>query len=304
MINAFDMPGRQSFLMQMVEDRADLANAIAINSSMVNGARLIGPAIAGLVIAASSEGWCFLIDGVSYFAVIASLLLMRFEPRGPIRTRGKSSMLEQMREGWDYVRTFRPIRSILTLFALVSLMGWPYSVLLPIFAGQVLHGGPHTLGWLTGASGVGALTSAFSLALRRTVVGLTRMIQISVAMFGVALILFGLSRTLWLSLLLMVFAGFGMLQAASASNTIIQTLVPEDKRARVMGYYTMAFVGSAPFGSLMAGALAHWLGAPHAVMITGGFCVAGAIWFTLELPRVRAVMRPIYVEMGLLPEVN
>ncbi len=302
LINAFDMPARQSFLMQMVEDRADLANAIAINSSMVNGARLIGPAIAGLVIAASNEGWCFLIDGFSYLAVIASLLMMRFN-RVPL-ARAKASMLEQMREGWDYVRTFRPIRSILTLFALVSLMGWPYSVLLPIFAGQVLHGGPHTLGWLTGASGVGALTSALSLALRKTVVGLTRMIQISAAMFGVALILFGLSRTLWLSLLLMVFAGFGMLQAASASNTVIQTLVPEDKRARVMGYYTMAFVGSAPFGSLLAGALAHWLGAPHAVMITGGFCVAGAIWFTVELPRVRAVMRPIYVEMGLLPEIN
>jgi MFS family permease len=298
-INAFDLPGRQSFLVQMVDVRADLGNAIAINSSMANGARLIGPAIAGLIIAGVGEGWCFFIDGVSYFAVIASLLMMRF-PDIPIR-RAATSMATQMREGWDYVRGFRPIRTILLLFALVSLMGWPYSVLLPIFAGQVLHGGPHTLGWLTGASGIGALTSALSLAFRKSVVGLTRMIQIAVAMFGCALILFGLSHTLWISLLLMVFAGFGMLQAASASNTVIQTLVPEDKRARVMSYYTMAFVGLAPFGSLLAGTLAHWIGAPHTVMVTGAFCVAGALWFSLELPKVRAVIRPIYREMGLLP---
>src|SRR5580693_7213217 len=180
-INAFDMPGRQSFLVQMVEDRNDLSNAIAINSSMANGARLIGPAIAGVVIAAFGEGWCFLIDGVSYFAVIACLLLMRIKPLQVRRTA--TSMLEQMREGWDYVRTFRPIRTILVLFALLSLMGWPYSVLLPVFAGQVLHGGPHTLGWLTGASGIGALVSALSLAVRKSVVGLARMIQISAAMF-------------------------------------------------------------------------------------------------------------------------
>jgi len=303
LINAFDMPGRQSFLAQMVEDRngvdrKDLGNAIAINSAMVNGARLIGPALAGLVIAGFGEGWCFLIDGVSYLAVIASLLLMRLQ-HVPIK-RAAISMIEQMREGWDYVRSFRPIRSILLLFAVISLMGWPYAVLLPIFAAQVLHGGPHTLGWLTGASGIGALVSALSLAFRKSVVGLTRMIQISVAMFGTALILFGLSHTLWVSLLLMLFVGFGMMQAAAASNTVIQTLVPEDKRARVMSYYTMAFVGSAPFGSLLAGGLAHWIGAPHTVMATGACCVAGAVWFTVELPKVRAVMRPIYVEMGLL----
>jgi MFS family permease len=299
-INAFDIPGRQAFLVQMVDDRTDLGNAIAINSSMANGGRLIGPAIAGLVIAAFGEGWCFLIDGVSYFAVIASLLLMRIKPVHI--HRATTSMFEQMREGWDYVRTFRPIRSILLLFALLSLMGWPYAVLLPIFAGQVLHGGPHTLGWLTGASGLGALASALSLAFRKSVVGLTRMIQIAGAMFGVALILLGLSHTLWLSLLLMLFIGFGMLQAASASNTVIQTLVPENKRGRVMSYYTMAFVGSAPFGSLLAGTLAQWMGAPHTVMVTGTFCIAGSLWFTLELPKIRAVMRPIYREMGLLPQ--
>jgi MFS family permease len=301
LINAFDMPGRQSFLVQMVEDRNDLSNAIAINSSMANGARLIGPAIAGMVIAAVGEGWCFLIDGVSYFAVIASLLLMRIKPEDKdIRHNGRG-MFEQMREGWDYVRTFRPIRTILLLFALVSLMGWPYSVLLPIFAGRVFDGGPHTLGWLTGASGIGALVSALSLAVRKSVMGLTRMVQIAVALLGCALICFGLSHTLWLSLVLMVFVGFGLMQAAAVSNTIIQSLVTEDKRARVMGYYTMAFFGAAPFGSLLAGLLAHRIGAPHTLIVTGTFCVAGSLWFTFDLPQVNAGMRPIYQEMGLLP---
>jgi len=299
LINAFDMPGRQSFLVQMVDDQNDLSNAIAINSSMVNGGRLIGPAMAGLVIAAVGEGWCFLIDGISYLAVIASLVMMHIV--SPINRRDATSMLEQMREGWNYVRTFWPIRTILLLFALISLMGYPYMVLLPIFATQVLHGGPATLGWLTGASGIGALVSALSLAVRKSIVGLTRMLQIAAAMLGCALMLFGLSHTLWLSLALMVLAGFGLIQVASVSNTIIQSLVPEDKRARVMSYYTMAFFGAAPFGSLLAGALAHWIGAPHTVILTGAFCVAGSLWFTLELPKVKAVMRPIYQEMGLLP---
>lgn len=298
-INAFDMPGRQSFLVQMVEDRNDLSNAIAINSSMANGARLVGPAIAGLVIAAFGEGWCFLIDGVSYFAVIASLVIMRIKPM-EIGLHARS-MLEQIREGWDYVRAFRPIRSILLLFVLISLMGYPYAVLLPVFAGRVLHGGADTLGWLTGASGVGALISAISLAVRKSVAGLTRMLQIAAAMLGGALIFFGMSHTLWLSLVLMVFAGFGMIQSASVSNTIIQALVAEDKRARVMGYYTMAFFGGAPFGSLLAGALAHRIGAPYTVMILGAFCVAGSLWFTLERPKIRAMMGPIYREKGLLP---
>jgi MFS family permease len=300
-INAFDMPGRQSFLAQMVEDRNDLSNAIAINSSMANGARLIGPAIAGLVIGAFGEGWCFLIDGVSYFAVIASLLLMRIKARDKDVRRDSRGMFEEMREGWEYVRTFQPIRIILLLFALVSLMGYPYAVLLPIFAGHVLQGGAYTLGWLTTASGVGALVSGLSLAARKSVLGLTRMIQIAVSMLGVALILFGLSHTLWLSLVLMVFAGFGLMQGAAVSNTIVQSLVPEDKRARVMSYYTMAFFGAAPFGSLLAGALAHRIGAPYTVMLTGAVCVAGSLWFTFELPKVRAVMRPIYKEQGLLP---
>lgn len=298
LINAFDMPGRQSFLVQMVEDKQDLGNAIALNSSMVNMARLIGPALAGLVIAAVGEGYCFAIDGFSYIAVVVSLFMMRVPP-ATIK-RAATSMIEQLKEGWSYVTGFSPIRTILILFALVSLMGMPFIVLMPIFASEVLHGGPHTLGYLMGASGVGALISAISLALRKSVRGLTTMIQISAFLFGIGLILFGLSHHLVLSLLLMLVVGFGMMQGLAASNTVIQTLVPEDKRGRVMSYYTMAFVGMAPFGSLLAGFLAHRLGAPHAVMITGTFCILGATWFTTQLKSIRRVMRPIYIDMGIM----
>ncbi|MGC9199821.1 MAG: MFS transporter [Acidobacteriaceae bacterium] len=302
LINAFDMPGRQAFLIQMVDDKQDLGNAIAINSSIVNLARLIGPALAGLVIAWVGEGYCFLIDGISYGAVILSLLMMRVRPSGVVRPA--TSMLVQMKEGWSYVSTFKPIRTILLLFALSSLMGMPFMVLLPVFAGGVLHGGAHTLGFLTGASGVGALVSAISLAVRKSVRGLTTMIQIASAMFGAGLILFGLAHVLWLSLLLLTVVGFGMMQGMAASNTVIQTLVPEDKRARVMSYYTMAFVGMAPFGSLITGALAHHFGAPHTLIFTGSMCVLGSIWFTVQLPGVRKVMRPIYVEMGILADAE
>ncbi len=297
-INAFDMPGRQSFLVQMVDDKQDLGNAIALNSSIVNLARLIGPALAGLVIAAVGEGYCFAIDGFSYFAVIASLLMMRVTPVEAARPT--SSMLAQLKEGWAYVVGFHPIRTILLLFALLSLMGMPFMVLMPIFASQVFHGGPNTLGYLTGASGVGALASALSLAFRKSVRGLTTMIQVAAAVFGGGLVLFGFSRSLPLSLILMLFVGFGMMQGLAASNTVIQTLVPEEMRGRAMSYYTMAFVGMAPFGSLLAGWLAHRFGAPHAVIITGAFCLAGSAWFTTQLPSVRKIMRPIYIEMGIL----
>ncbi len=311
LINAFDMPGRQSFLVQMVQvkggkpDKQDLGNAIALNSSIVNLARLAGPAIAGVVIAAVGEGYCFAIDGVSYIAVVVSLLMMRIEPstmKRALNSLGEvPSMKVQLQEGWSYVSSFRPIRIILTLFALLSLMGMPYVVLMPVFASAVLHGGPHTLGYLMGASGVGALISAISLALRRSVRGLTTMIQISALLFGSGLILFGLSKNLALSLLMMLIVGFGMMQGLAASNTIIQTLVPEDKRGRVMSYYTMAFVGMTPFGSLLAGELAHRLGAPHAIIITGICCLAGAAWFATERKSIRVIMRPIYMEMGIIP---
>jgi MFS family permease len=305
-INAFDMPGRQSFMMEMVEGRDDLSNAIAINSSMVNLARLVGPSLAGMLIAISSEGWCFLIDGLSYIAVIASLLLMRLPALDTAKiaeaaNRAKSSLLVQLKEGWDFVRNFAPIRTILLLFALVSLMGMPFMVLMPIFAAQVLKGGPHTLGFLMGAMGIGSLVSALSLVVRKSVRGLLKMIPISAAVFGAGLITFGLSHVLWLSMILMLFVGFGMMQGLTASNTIIQTIVPEDKRGRVMSYYTVAFVGMAPFGSLLAGTLAHSIGAPWTVVISGAACILGAGWFVTRMKEVRKAMRPIYEQLGIIP---
>ena len=298
-INAFDMPGRQAFLVQMVEDRRDLGNAIAINSSMVNLARLIGPSIAGVIIAASSEGWCFMIDGISYLAVIASLLLMRIHVPPP--KPSTTSMLTQLREGWDYVSGFLPIRTILTLFALVSLMGMPFVALMPIFAARVLHGGPHTMGFLMGAMGTGALIAALRLAARRSVLGLGGLIAISAGLFGTGLIGFGLSRVFWLSMIALLVAGFGMMQGMAASNTIIQTIVPEDMRGRTMSYYTIAFVGMAPFGSLLAGTMAHWIGAPLTVILNGAAVLLGGAWFASRLPAVRHAIRPIYRELGILP---
>ena len=267
---------------------------------MVNLARLIGPSLAGIVIAATNEGWCFFIDGISYIAVIISLVLMRVHVSAV--KRATASMLEQLKEGWTYVSTFIPIRSILLLFALVSLMGMPYVVLMPIFAAQVLHGGAHTLGFLMGAAGVGALISALSLVLRRSVRGLLKMLPISAASFGAGLFLFGWSHIVWISLVLMVVVGFGMMQGLTASNTIIQTLVPEDKRGRVMSYYTAAFVGMAPFGSLLAGSLAHWIGAPRTVMLTGSCCILGAALFTSRMKVIRNEMRPVYIELGIVPK--
>ncbi len=302
LINAFDMPTRQAFLVQMVEDKQDLGNAIALNSSMVNLARLVGPSLAGGVIALSGEGACFLIDGISYIAVIASLLAMRLTP-GIVKATA-DSMLDQLKEGWAYVSGFAPVRTILLLFAMVSLMGWPFTVLMPIFAGKILKGGPHTLGFLMGALGIGALVSAMSLALRKTVLGLGRMIPIATGSLGVGLILFGMSRILWLSLLLMLVCGFGMMQQMAASNTIIQTIVEDNKRGRVMSFYSMAFVGMAPFGSLLAGGLAHAVGAPLTVVLSGVCCVAGAAWFATRLPSIRKLIRPIYIDLGILPAVS
>ena len=301
-INAFDMPARQAFLVQMVEHKDDLGNAIALNSSMVNIARLVGPSLAGAVIALSNEGYCFLVDGISYLAVIASLVAMRVKAQDIRRQAG--SMLVQMKEGWTYVSGFAPIRIILLLFAIVSLMGWPFSVLMPIFAGKILHGGPHTLGFLMGAVGVGAVISAVSLAVRRSVLGLGRMIPVSAGAFGVGLILFGFSTNLLLSLALMLVCGFGLMQQMAASNTIIQTIVEENKRGRVMSYYTMSFVGMAPFGSLLAGSLAHWIGAPRTVMFSGACCIVGALWFATRLPLIRSLIRPIYRDLGILPPAD
>ncbi|MGD0800153.1 MAG: MFS transporter [Terracidiphilus sp.] len=298
-INAFDMPGRQSFMVTMVDDKRDLQNAIAINSSMVNVARLIGPSLAGMLIAVSSEGWCFLIDGISYIAVIISLLMMRLHT--PVFERKTTSMLTELSAGWTYVSEFLPIRTILLLFAVTSLMGMPFVVLMPIFAAVVLHGGPHTLGFLMASMGLGSLLSALSLAARRSVRGLVRMIPIATGVFGFGLIGLGLSHWFWLSMAMVFIAGMGMMQGMAASNTVIQTIVTDDKRGRVMSYYTMAFMGMAPFGSLLAGTMAHNFGAPRTVVMTGSVVLVGAAWFATRLPQLRRQIRPIYREMGILP---
>jgi MFS family permease len=301
LINAFDMPARQSFLVQMVDGRTDLSNAIALNSTMVNGARLLGPALGGIIIAAVGEGYCFLIDGLSYFAVIASLMAMKIERRAV--SKPAASMLIQLKEGWTYVSTFAPIRTVLLLFAIISFMGVPYTVLMPVFAAKILGGGPHTLGFLMGAAGVGSIIAAIGLAARKSVRGLYRVIPTVAAVFGGGLIAFSFSRNYWLSLALMGVTGFGMIQFAAASNTVIQTIVEDDKRARVMSYYMMAYMGASPFGSLLAGSLAPVIGAPGTVLLCGIGCVAGAVWFWFQLPKLRPVIRPIYRRLGILPVV-
>ena len=277
-VNAFDMPGRQTFLIEMVERREDLASAIALNSSMVNAARLVGPSIAGLIIAAAGEGYCFLIDGFSYLAVVGSLLMMR---NLAARTRpARQGMWQELSQGWQYVSRSAATRSILLLLGVVSLMGMPYAVLMPIFAGSVLHQGAHGFGFLMGFSGLGALVGAWRLAARRSVLGLGRLIPITVSLFGGALVAFALSRLYWLSLLLMLGVGFGMIQQLAASNTIVQTITEDDKRGRVMSFYAVAFPGMMPFGSLLAGAVAARIGAPLTLAVSGSLCIVGALWFT------------------------
>ena len=302
-INAFDTPARQSFAIQMVERKEDLSSAIALNSSMVNMARLIGPSAAGIIIAAVGEGYCFLIDGISYMAVIASLLAMTIQVRQRAGGFQHESALADLKQGWSYVSSFTPIRSILLMIALMSFMGMPYTVLMPIFAGSILHGGSHTLGFLIGVSGVGALIGALFLAMRKSVLGLGRVIPLAAATFGVGLIIFANSRTMWLSMVLMLATGYGMMTQLASSNTILQTIVDDDKRGRVMSYYTMAFQGMAPFGSLMAGEVAARIGAPATLTFSGACCVTGALLFALSLPNLRRLVRPIYVGMGIMPEI-
>lgn len=300
-INAFDMPTRQSLLIDLIEDRADLPNAVALNSSMVNGARLIGPSIAGLLVVWVGEGWCFLADGVSYLAVIASLLIMRVAPH-PRPARGKR-VLRELHDGLRHAFGFAPIRAILLLLALLGLAGMPYRVLMPAIAGPTLHGGPHTLGFLMAAMGGGALIGALYLASRSTVLGLGHLIPLAAATFGVSLAGVGLSRWLPLSLLLMFTMGVGFMVHLAASNTLIQTLVREEMRGRVMALYLMAFIGMAPFGSLLAGAVASAVGAPLTLVGGGLVCLAGAGVFRSMLPGLREQVRAIYIEKGILPQV-
>jgi MFS family permease len=300
-VNAFDMPTRQAFVVEMIEDRGDLPNAIALNSSMFNGARLVGPAVAGILIAAVGEGVCFLVNAGSYLAVIVALLAMRGTPHR-IRATPRHVWTE-LREGFVFTFGFAPTRAIILLLALISVAGMPYATLMPIFAAQILHGGPSTLGFLAGSAGVGALVGAIILASRRTVLGLGRWIPTACTAFGSALIAFSFSRWLPLSLVFLSVAGFGMITHMASSNTILQTIVDDSTRGRVMSFYTMAFVGMAPFGSLLGGALASRIGAPWTVALGGLVCLGGAAVFARKLPELRRLVRPIYRERGIIPEV-
>jgi MFS family permease len=298
-INAFDTPARQAFVVTMIDDRADLPNAIALNSSMVNGSRIIGPSIGGALIAAVGEGWCFLLDALSYVAVIGSLLAMRVPAE--TRQRAGTRLRDELGAGFRYVTGSVPIRTLLLLLAFVSTMGMPYTVLMPAIATRVLHGGPHALGFLMTASGFGALGGAFFLASRENVLGLGRAILIATATFGVGLVAFALSRTLWVALLCLPLVGGGMMIATAATNTIVQTIVDEDMRGRVMAFYTMAFLGSAPIGSLIAGVLASRIGPQGTVLLGGLACVCAGAWFAMRLPVLRRVARPVYVARGIMP---
>lgn len=296
MVNAFDIPGRQSFVIEMV-GRQDLLNAIALNSSMINGARIVGPALAGLLVGAVGEGWCFALNGVSYLAAIAALALMHLAPRPKAAAHG--SALAHIAEGFHFAWRTEPIRALLLLIGLVSLTSMPYMVLMPVFAAKVLHGGPEGLGLLMSAAGSGALVGALTLAARRGVHGLGRWVAFAAAGFGGGLIAFSLSRSFWLSAALLVPVGFFMMVQMASSNTLIQAMVPDRLRGRVMALYSMMLMGMAPFGALISGMLAERLGAPAAVGMGGAVSVLGAGWFALRLPSLRVKARELIVAQDM-----
>ena len=281
-INAFDVPARQSFVIKMVDKKEDLGNAIALNSSMVNGARLLGPSLAGILIATTGEGICFLLNALSYVFVIASLLFMKIVPYE--KKASSKSVFTEFKEGLSYTFNTIPIKYTILLLALVSLMGMPYTVLMPVFAKEILHGGSHTFGFLMGASGLGALTGALYLASRKNSSGLDKMIPISASIFGIGLVLFSFSHSFSLSLVLLVMIGLGMMLQMASSNTMLQTIVDDNQRGRVMSFYTMAFMGTAPFGSLLAGSAAKIIGIPVTILIGGVACIMGALVFIRKLP--------------------
>jgi MFS family permease len=298
-VNAVEIPTRQSFVVRMIDDRADLGNAIALNSSNFNATRLVGPAIAGPVVAAVGEGYCFLIDGLSYIAVIWGLLSMNLPP--DTRSTERRDLRTELRDGWQYIARSTPIRSLLIFLGLVGVMSAPYGALTPILAGRTLDGDANTLGLLMAASGVGALACAVRLVLRESVVGLVRAAAVSIVLFGTGCALLGLSRQIWLSMALMTVTGYGLMFQVVATNTIVQTIVDDDKRGRVMSFYTIALAGSGPIGSLLGGLLASRIGVETTYMVAGAACLVSALWFWRQLPAIRVAMRPRYVELGILP---
>ena len=301
LINTFDIPARQSFFVEIVDNREDLGNAIALNSSMFNSARLVGPSIAGLLIASFGEGTCFVLNSLSYLAVLIALAAMRIDKKQPQRT--KRHIIHELREGFSYAFGFAPIRSILLLMAMVSLMGMPYTIIMPVFARDILHGNAQTYGFLMAASGCGALVSTIYLASRRSVVGLGRLIARATILFGAGLISFSFTTYLPLSLLILSITGFGSMALVASSNTILQTIVDDDKRGRIMSLFTMSFIGIAPFGSLIAGAITNRVGVRITLIIGGLSCLAGGLLFACILPRIRSHIRPIYLKKGIITEV-
>jgi MFS family permease len=300
-INAFDTPTRQSFVIEMVGKKEDLGNAIALNSLMFNGARILGPSVAGLLLATTNEGVCFLINALSYIFVIISLILMKLDKK-EIRNK-QIDFIKEMKEGLNYAFGFPPIKHLLLLLSLVSLTGMSYSVLMPVLAKQVLHGESQTYGFLMGAAGIGALAGAVHLASRTTVLKLGRIIPASSILFGGSLIILAFTRVTTVSIILMVFIGMGMMLQTAASNTVLQTITDDDKRGRVMGFYTIAVMGTAPFGSLLSGALAKMIGTPGTFIVNGIATIIGALIFLRKLPELRILVRPIYAKLGIIPEV-
>ncbi|MFA6079716.1 MAG: MFS transporter [Candidatus Omnitrophota bacterium] len=300
-VNSFDAPARQSFIIDMVEKKEMLGNAIALNSLMFNGARLIGPSIAGMLIAVTGEGICFLTNGLSFLAVLVSLFLMNIKKQS--MEHKTSNILHGLKEGTSYTFGFAPIRHILMLLGTISLMGMSYTVLMPVFAKDILHGGPSTLGFLMASAGVGAIIATVFLASQKNTLRFGNIIPISSAIFSLGIIAFSLSRVLWLSLFFMALTGFGFMTHMAACNTFLQTIVDDDKRGRVMSYYAMSFLGMAPIGSILAGSLATWMG-PTNALITGGIvCLAASLVFAAKVPELKKMVHPIYVKMGVIPEV-
>lgn len=299
-INSIDMPVRQSFFIELIEKKEDLGNAIALNSAMVNGARLIGPSLAGILVASFGESWCFMINSLSFIAIIFTLMQMKI-PKKKIKTE-KQSHLHILKEGFKYAYRVHPIRDILLLLALVSLMGMPFQVLMPVFAKDILHGGAEALGILMGAIGAGALVGALYLAYKETVIGLGKKLVYSTILFGAGLIIFSLSQWLWFSIIILFFTGLGMMIEITASNTLLQTISEDDKRGRIMSFYSIAFMGTVPLGNLLSGVLSDLIGVPYTVLLGGIFCIIGASIFYTRLPEIRNLIRPIYAKKEMIPE--
>lgn len=299
--SAFDIPARQSFLLEMIDSREDLPNAIALNSSIFNAARLVGPAVAGFMIAQFGEGVAFLCNSLSYIAVLVALFAIRVTPRP--RPGVTAKILANLHEGFSYAFNFRPVRAVLLLVAVIALFGVPFSVLMPVIAVDTLEGDARTLGFLMSATGFGALAGALFLAARESVRGLSRVVVTASTLFGLSLIGLAFSHWLWLSCALLVLVGFGMMVQMAASNTFLQTVVPDDKRGRIMSLYTMAYIGVAPMGSLLAGALAERIGATITIAVGGSLCLVGVFVFARGIPAFRELVRPIYRELGIIPDV-